>query len=757
MNKFQKMEAIRLAKIDAPTPAPTPSPTPAPSGSPSPSPSEATFKPPFLVTSSNPGQTKYFSAADNAYTATSNDDSVFALRQTASTTGTKYTMDPSTWDLNGGAGNDTLYWGVDGTVTANSIANFNTINAQATATSVVDLSTATGVEHLGTYISSYGLTFKNINYPLTSINYVKTDGQAFTVKHEDNTLTGSEKLNIYLYDADNTGSGAIITAGPESAGIGYKTFSIYSSQSTNTVNQITQGNGVSLTNVNFYGNKAVSIATALDSTVTTVDASDMQGGGVSVIIPSTVTTSVTGSPYNDTLTFYSGGDTYSTGTTINCGAGTGDIVQIGGANVATNFATATTLPLIGCEILKITTVGIAGTLNLDYASPVMKKVIFTVAAGNANRSIYLNRGTTTIDCGTSTTALTSITGGTNTLSILDRTGLDADNVLNLNLYGHSVAEIISAAAAVQNLNIASLTSANTLGDVTLSSGVAQLPTHINISGNYGITFGAVTADYLDASNLNVAPTANGVTMVAGTQSSARTIVGSKGVDTLYGTTGADKITTNGGNDVVYVKATYATDSSTASAKDIVTITPGTYVTVVLYGDSASTTNYNGAASITGFTVGSTTSNGCTLKLSSTFANHSTPATSLAFVAGVATAAAGSTGIQSVAQSAGATAYVAGTDFIKLTTPVSFTIGTTTIQGAFNTAIGTSTITACGTSKTVFASYYDSTNLKMVILYADTNSGTNTVLETGDTVTLIGTIDMTPAQYLSFSNVNLAIE
>jgi hypothetical protein len=122
-------------------------------------------------------------------------------------------------------------------------------------------------------------------------------------------------------------------------------------------------------------------------------------------------------------------------------------------------------------------------------------------------------------------------------------------------------------------------------------------------------------------------------------------------------------------------------------------------------------------------------------------------------AGIAQAAAGATGVQSVAQNAAGVGYTAGTDMVKLTTGVAFT---TSIQATFNAAIGTATVTGMGAGRDIFASYYDTTNSAAVFLSVSTASGTNTVLETGDTVTLIGTVNMTASDYGLFSNANLAI-
>jgi hypothetical protein len=114
-------------------------------------------------------------------------------------------------------------------------------------------------------------------------------------------------------------------------------------------------------------------------------------------------------------------------------------------------------------------------------------------------------------------------------------------------------------------------------------------------------------------------------------------------------------------------------------------------------------------------------------------------------------------LQSVAQNASAAAIVAGTDVLKLTTAITTTSGTTTLQQAFNTAIGTATITGLTASDDIFFTFYDNTTARMIVGLVDAGgAGTNTIVETGDTVTLIGTVDMTAADYALFTNAQLGI-
>ena len=119
-------------------------------------------------------------------------------------------------------------------------------------------------------------------------------------------------------------------------------------------------------------------------------------------------------------------------------------------------------------------------------------------------------------------------------------------------------------------------------------------------------------------------------------------------------------------------------------------------------------------------------------------------------------------VQSVAQNASAAALTASVSFIKLTTGVAFT---TDIAGTAAAAIGTASITGLAADGVYLASYYDTTNSKMVIFTADTgaNVANNTTLSSGDLVNttaafihVVGVVNMTAADYANFGATNLAV-
>jgi hypothetical protein len=225
--------------------------------------------------------------------------------------------------------------------------------------------------------------------------------------------------------------------------------------------------------------------------------------------------------------------------------------------------------------------------------------------------------------------------------------------------------------------------------------------------------------------------------------------GGAGPATIIGSTSADSFTGGAGADTFRTTATGAG----ATAADRMTGGAGSD-TFIMSGDTAqaataAATAYALAPNITDFSISG--SNGTdVIQLSATFGNYGGAS---ALFAGVATAAAAATGIQSVAVSNGAAGITAGTDLIKLTTA---TAVTGTLQELFNAAIGTSTITGLTANDDIVVSLYDSTNAKMVLLLVNAAGTTTTIVETGDVVTLVGTVDMTAANYALFTNANLSV-
>lgn len=213
-----------------------------------------------------------------------------------------------------------------------------------------------------------------------------------------------------------------------------------------------------------------------------------------------------------------------------------------------------------------------------------------------------------------------------------------------------------------------------------------------------------------------------------------------GADTVVGGAGSDTFSTGAGVDSVQNRASGAA----VTAGDSITLGAG-FDTVTLIGSAASAANYNAAPNVTDFQVGDRADNTDLIKLSTGNSDYSGGLS----VDGTGAGASGDIGVFTLAQNA---TYDSGTsttnEFLKLTTGVAFT---TSLQATFNAAIGTGSVTNLTTG--VYAgSFYDTTNSKMVILEVTSNG---TSIETADVVRLIGTIDMSAADYALIDTDNFA--
>ncbi|MCX7204923.1 MAG: hypothetical protein NT086_02810 [Proteobacteria bacterium] len=448
---------------------------------------------------------------------------------------------------------------------------------------------------------------------------------------------------------------------------------------------------------------------------------------------------------NDTVT----AGVMGTGGSVNGGDGTDTLAMLSATAVAvtvttvanaanyTNFETLRLIDGLGASIDATKLVGV-NAINVHGA--VTNGSVATVITGTTVGLGADSGGTIgfTATPAVNTNALTLNTNGWDVTGLITTTGV---GTLNLNSGTATVAVANSPTVLGLAFDAATLTGGLTMAG--LSGGTLGT---INLTGSNAITFGAAITG---ASVINASALTGALTMFAtGAVTASITATGGSGADSLVGSTVADTLVGGAGND------TLANQVSGNNASKADSLTGGTGAdNFVLRGDVASgavSTIIGTAARVTDFVVGTSAATSDVLNLSQAATNTNYAGAVSGLNGTVATAAASATVIQSVAVNAAAAAITAGTDLIKLTTG-----GTTagTLQAAFDAAIGTSTVTGITADAEIFVSLYDSTNSRMLILVADAG---NTVLAAADVVTLIGSIDMSAADYALFSNANLAI-
>jgi hypothetical protein len=540
----------------------------------------------------------------------------------------------------------------------------------------------------------------------------------------------SDSLNLKL---TNVSAGTVCVQ-PVAAGSGYETIKI-SSEGTvaNVLTALTDGLGTSLATVNVSGANALTLPLT-DTTVVTVDANAATGIlNLTVAAGNTQNMTITGGTVNDIINM---NGTYTILDTINGGTGTDRLTLTNAEAVA---ATTTQSLVSNTEVINLSD-GLNGAVAVNNFGATGLRF------GGANMA---GAGTVSYAAGTDSLDLQTWASGGNNL-IANIAGVATNDVLGVTLGSTTVANTFGAGTVTINgaetVNLLSQGGANSFGAAFTITDTAATQALV-ITGSQAITFtGAVRADSVDASGMTGTAT---LTLTGGTSTTATTITGTANADTLNGSTAGDITTGGAGADTIANVIT----GTAATAGDVLTGSAG-YDTFILRGDLASeavATGYAKAAYITDFAVGSTATATDILQLSATIGNYSGGS---AFYAGVAANAAGATAIQNVAQNAAAVAAAGTTDLIKLTT-AGATAGIT-VQTAFNNAIGTATVTTLVAGDDIFFTLYDSTNSRMVVGLVDATAGVNTTVQTGDTVTLIGTVAMTAADYSTFSQNNLSI-
>jgi len=678
------------------------------------------------------GQTITLTTGVNNVTGSAGDDTIDGSRLISG--GTAADTYNNADSVDGGAGTDTLFAQLTANVFANSIKNIEVLSIEAQAAVTVDLNTGDAALTTVKSVNSGAnlLTVQNIQSAPTS--YVVTNSSGgFTATVSTTKLAGT--TDAATLDLSNVTAGTV-TLQTAAAGSGYETLTINSNGSVaNVLTALTDGNGTSLATVNVAGAQDLTLPLS-DTTVTTLNAAAFTGKlTATVAAGNTQNMTITGGTANDVINM---NGTYTSSDVINGGAGTDRLTLTNAEAVAATTAQAgvTNVEVIGLSdgLNGAVSVNNFGATSLRFGADMAGAGTVNYAAGTGGLDLQNRAGNTSLTAniaGTATTDVLNVTVGSSAAG---------------NTFG-AVGVTINGAETV---NITSQGGANTFG-----AGFSLTDTAANqaivITGSQSLTFtGAVRADSINASGMTGTAT---LTLTGGTGTTATTITGTANGDTLNGSTLGDIIDGGAGADTI---ANVITGTS-ASAADVITGGAG-FDTFILRGDTATgalATILNTTSLITDFTVGSSATTTDILSLSSTNTNYGNAGTG--FHAGIAAAtavAAGSTVIQTVAQNAAAAALVTGTDLIKLTTGVATT--GLTLQAAFNAAIGTGTVTGLGAGTEAFVSMYDSTNGRMLILVADANSGTNTVLETGDLVSLVGSITMSATDYANFSAANLAL-
>ncbi|MCA2654927.1 hypothetical protein [Microcystis sp. M061S2] len=503
------------------------------------------------------------------------------------------------------------------TVQPNLLKDISTLNATLVGEDLKVLSTfVTGLKTVNINDTSGDLTMTNLQSALETISISRSfTGSDHTFTIADAALAGTEdalaiKLSQVVPGAF-PGFNTVLKVSNLSGTGGYEKVSVNSAGFDNTIEMAGVAGLKSLT---ITGDKALTLAggtTSLANTVTLVDASAFNADLTVTQVTPTGNLEFKGGLKNDTFTLnaaagshklsggtgkdnltvagnntveVSGGDDDDRITFTN-GFTTTDVVA-GGAGVNTlAFATpanaeaitAENANITGIQTLALTTAGTGNaTLRADLFGNDVNTVTLqngTVAAGAY--TIRYNTGQNTLNIwGTAaaneTGLLTLATNGTAitdkvTVNLVGRPGLVSNDVTIGGIKLNPVDPVDGTTKLFTEslvINSSDAATGHIVGGIIFNEEPTVTET-VTVTGNSGLSVGAITADKVDASALT-GTTGLTMTAVMGNLANGATVLGSlTGVNTLQGTTKNDEITAGGAGDTLIGNA--GADSLTGGA------------------------------------------------------------------------------------------------------------------------------------------------------------------------------------------------
>jgi len=672
------------------------------------------------------GQTLTLTSKIDSITGGAGDDTIDATATNEGGVANVQTLG-ATDTIDGGAGTDTMVieYSVDTTpLSISNVEHVKMTDIDATVnTEVINLVNVTGMSELSVIGNTNLADLDNVANIVT-LNLTNTTGGA-NLDYAAAAVAGT--ADAQTVNVQSTTAGTLtLDAGIESLTI---------NSNGGTANTLAAVAGAGVTSVTIAGSAALTITGTLPTTITTVDGSAATGI-LTLTQTGAVVSNITTGSGNDVIDLsgnFVDGTTAASRDTVNAGAGT-DALIITAAEAVAVGSVAQFSTITGVETVKIDTdASGAGTINM----------------------VNLGVDTLEFDNALGTHSVIAVSGGEIQFDAADTgnnarsysiSGTGTSDTLTFDLNGVDLGAGAMTYTGIETLTLATSGTTRLDGAHTMTATAAT--EKMIITGTAGtLVLGNLTLDQIDSSGFS------GTSITMGIMGQMTMLTGGSGAETIIGSTAADTLSGGAGADFLQNQAVTVDDSS----NDIMTGGDG-FDTFTLVGSSSGTaTNYLGSSQITDFTVGTTAANTDLLRFTaanSAYNDDNDTDVGLAEESGTDAVATGdAVNIQSVAVNAAAAAASATTiNCIKLTTSTAFT---TSVQGTFDAAIGTATVTGFAASSNVLFLMHDSTNSKMVIGTVDTNTGATTSIETGDTVELVATVDMTATDYALIDGDNFA--
>ena len=442
-------------------------------------------------------------------------------------------------NLNGGAGTDTLSVSISGTNTAAQITtSFITTgiekilvsNFESSAfLSTIDLASTSGLTTVGfaasgdTGATTFTNTPNKVDIQMTNSN------SNLTVAYPTAFAGTADTQNVTLSGTGTTtlGAAAVLTVD------GAETFAL-TVASTSKLGQLI-GNADKTITIAGAGN--LTIATALDSTVRTVDASASTGANTFTMNNTAANVSVAGGSGNDVINV---GTDLTVNDTISGGSGTDTIV------VPTSSQLVANLQVTDFETLRAIESG--GSYNLTNL-PGITTIDYRVGSGNSTTATNVAAGTAVRISDSATTITHTVKDATALANTADAVALTLQT--SSTTTPTNIAVTTLAIDGVETLSVASsgavATGGNSIGAISQTTNDVLASITITGSSNTTLNPGShAKLATIDASALTGALTlTNASTLTART-----TITGGTGNDVITGRSSTDSISTGDGNDTI---------------------------------------------------------------------------------------------------------------------------------------------------------------------------------------------------------------
>lgn len=465
-------------------------------------------------------------------------------------------------NLDGGAGNDTLFAQISTSVTPN-IRNIENVTLTSTAAVTADMTNNAALKNFTSQGATGGaLTLQGVS-KAAAITIADTS-QNHTITYNDVTGT-ADSASITLRNF--TGANTLDVAGVE-------TLNIASTSAANTIGTLTAAETTKLV---VSGDKALTITNNAAS-VNNIDASTATGALTATMTPGAAT--VVGGSGNDAITFAgtgavsvnggAGNDTFTFGTTfgstdtVDGGDGT-DTLDTDVDNVDNAAITSALTRVTNVETLALRGFADGNTVNVTDIASSINRVNLVTASGAFDNTLNMGSGaqtvgirvaaavaagqTLTVDAaGVGTSDSLTITNGLTTGDM----GSTTSNITTTDFETVAINTGSYATAATQNLGVVNVGS----GNAATVSGSNSLTLAANFVGRSlnasGLTGDAVLTMGAAATVTSITGSSNSDTLVGDASSSIDggagndTITGGTGNDTLLGGDGNDTITSSGG-------------------------------------------------------------------------------------------------------------------------------------------------------------------------------------------------------------------